>query len=84
MGLRGWYVGRGAGPAGVGDRPLLGALEAALRDPAVEPAIARTVARGQRRRVQPTHLVVTLVVAMALWATELLRHAPAGVVDGWR
>ena len=26
----------------------------------------------------------TLVVAVALWATESLRHAPAGVVDGWR
>ena len=46
MGLRGWYVGRGAGPAGVGDRPLLGALEAALPDPAVEPAIARTAPAG--------------------------------------
>ncbi len=31
----------------------------------------------------PTHLVVTLVVAMGLWAAESMRHALATVVDGW-
>jgi hypothetical protein len=72
-----------AGPAGAGDRPLLEALEAALPDAAVEDAIERTGARERRRRVLPTHLVVTLVVAMGLWAAESVRHVLATVVDGW-
>jgi hypothetical protein len=72
-----------AGPAGRGHRPLLEALEAALPDAAVEDVIERTGARERRRRVLPTHLVVTLVVAMGLWAAESMRHALATVVDGW-
>ena len=68
MSLRGWSWDAVAGPAGLGDRPLLEALEAALPDAAVEAAIERTGTRERRRRVLPTHLVVTLVVAMGLWA----------------
>jgi hypothetical protein len=83
MGLRGWSWDVVAGPAGLGDRPLLEALEAALPDAAVEEVIERTGARERRRRVLPTHLVVTLVVAMGLWAAESLRHVLATVVDGW-
>jgi hypothetical protein len=83
MGLRGWSWDAVAGPAGLGDRPLLVALEAALPDAAIEHAIERTGAREQRRRVLPTHLVVTLVVAMGLWAAESVRHVLATVVDGW-
>jgi hypothetical protein len=83
MGLRGWSWDAVAGPAGLGDRPLLEALEAALPDAAVEAAIERTGTRERRRRVLPTHLVVTLVVAMGLWAAESVRHALAAVVDGW-
>ena len=84
MGLRGWSWDAAAGPAGAGNRPLLEALEVALPDAAVEEAIERTGTRERRRRVLPTHLVVTLVVAMGLWAEESVRHALAAVVDGWR
>jgi hypothetical protein len=83
MGLRGWSWDAAAGPAGAGHRPLLEALEVALPDAAVEEAIERTWTRERRRRVLPTHLVVTLVVAMGLWAEESVRHALAAVVDGW-
>jgi hypothetical protein len=61
----------------------LEALAAALPDAAVEEAIERTGARERRRRLLPTRLVVTLVVAMGLWAAESVRHALATVVDGW-
>jgi Insertion element 4 transposase N-terminal/Transposase DDE domain len=84
MGLRGWSWDAAAGPAGAGNRPLLEALEVALPDAAVEEAIARTGTRERRRRVLPTHLVVTLVVAMGLWAEASVRHALAAVVEGWR
>jgi len=84
MGLRGWSWDAAAGPAGAGHRPLLAALEVALPDAAVEEVIERTGTRERRRRVLPTHLVVTLVVAMGLWAEESVRHALAAVVDGWR
>src|SRR5262245_15741960 len=84
MSLRGWSWDAVAGPAGLGDRPLLEALEAALPDAAVEAAIERTGARERRRRLLPTHLVVTLVVAMGLWAADSVRHALAAVVDGWQ
>src|SRR5688500_19240783 len=84
MALRGWSWDALAGPAGRVHRPLLEALEAALPDAAVEDAIERTGTRERRRRLLPTHLVVTLVVAMGLWATESLRHALAAAVDGWR
>jgi len=83
MGLRGWSWDAVAGPAGLGNRPLLAALEAALPDAAVEEVIERTGARERRRRALPTHLVVTLVVAMGLWAAESVRHVLATVVDGW-
>ena len=84
MGLRGWSWDAVAGPAGLGNRPLLEALEAALPDAAVEAVIKRTGTRERRRRLLPTRLVVTLVVAMGLWAPESLRHVLAAAVDGWR
>src|ERR671926_1435006 len=84
MGLRGGSWDAQWGPAAVGDRPLLEALEVALPDEAVEAAIEVTGTREQRRRRLPTHLVVTLVVAMGLWASESMRHVLAEVVAGWR
>ena len=84
MALRGWSWDAVVGPAGLGDRPLLEALEAAIPDEAVEAAIEATGTRERRRRALPTHLVVTLVVAMGLWAAESMRHALAEVVAGWR
>lgn len=84
MTLRGWSWDATIGPAGLGDRPLLEALEAAIPDEAVEAAIEATGTRERRRRRLPTHLVVTLVVAMGLWASESMRHVLAEVVAGWR
>lgn len=84
MSLRGWSWDATIGPAGLGDRPLLEALEAAIPDEAVEAAIEATGTRERRRRRLPTHLVVTLVVAMGLWASESMRHVLAEVVAGWR
>ena len=84
MALRGWSWDATIGPAGLGDRPLLEALAAALPDAAVEAAIEATGTRELRRRRLPTHLVVTLVVAMGLWASESMRHVLAEVVAGWR
>jgi Insertion element 4 transposase N-terminal/Transposase DDE domain len=84
MSLRGWSWDAVAGPAGLGDRPLLEALAAALPDAAVEDAIERTGTRERRRRALPTHLVVALVVAMGLWAEAAVRQVLAEVVAGWR
>jgi DDE family transposase/transposase IS4-like protein len=84
MTLRGWSWEAAIGPAGLGDRPLLDALEAAIPDEAVAVAIEVTGTREQRRRRLPTHLVVTLVVAMGLWASESMRHVLAEVIAGWR
>jgi len=84
MTLRDWSWEAAVGPAGLGDRPLLEALEAAIPDEAVEAAIEATGTRERRRRRLPTHLVVTLVVAMGLWASESMRHILAEVVAGWR
>ena len=84
MGLRGWSWDAQLGPAGEGNRPLLEALETAIPDEAVEAAIERTGTRERRRRRLPTQVVVTLVVAMGLWASESMRHVLAEVVSGWR
>lgn len=84
MSLGGWSWDAAIGPAGLGDRPLLEALEAAIPDEAVEAAIEVTGTRERRRRRRPTHRVVTLVVAMGLWASESMRHVLAEVVAGWR
>jgi Insertion element 4 transposase N-terminal/Transposase DDE domain len=84
MALRGWSWDAALGPAGQGDRPLLEALEASIPDEAVEATIEATGTRERRRRRLPTHLVVTLVVAMGLWASESMRHLLAEVVAGWR
>jgi len=84
MGLRRWSWDAAAGPAALGDRPLLAALLTVLPDAVVEAAIDATRTRERRRRRLPTHLVVTLVVAMGLWAAEPMRQALASVVDGWR
>ena len=82
--LRGWSWDAVVGPAGLGNRPLLEALAVALPDTTVEAVIERTGTREQRRRCLPTHLVVTLVVGMGLWAAESVRHVLAEVVEGWR
>jgi hypothetical protein len=84
MALRGWSWDAAVDPKGVRDRPLLEAVQAALPDEVVEQAIDATATREQRRRLLPTRVVVTLVVAMGLWAGESMRHALAAVVDGWR
>ena len=73
MALRGWSWEAAIGTAGLGDRPLLEALEAAIPDEAVEATIDATRTRERRRRLLPTRLVVTLVVAMGLWASEAMR-----------
>src|SRR5918998_2904173 len=84
MTLRGWSWEAALGPAGLGDRPLLEALEAAIPDETVEATIEATGTRERRRRRLPSHLVVTLVVAMGPWAAASMRHVPAEVVAGWR
>src|SRR5438270_13350753 len=84
MALRGWSWEAAVAPHRVRDRPLLEAIQAALSDEVVEQAIEATATREQRRRLLPTHVVVTLVIAMGLWAGESMRHALAAVVDGWR
>ncbi len=84
MALRGWSWEAAMGPAGLGDRPLLEALAAAIPDEAVEATIEATGTRERRQRRLPTRLVVTLVVAMGLWASESMRHVLAEVVAGWR
>src|SRR5829696_813645 len=84
MTLRGWSWEAALGPAGRGDRPLLEVLEAAIPDESVDAAIEATGTRERRRRRLPTHLVVALVVAMGLWASESMRHVLAEVVAGWR
>jgi hypothetical protein len=83
MALRGWSWDARWGPAAVGDRPLLEALQVALSDEATEATLEATGTHEQRRR-SPTHLVVTFVVAMGLWASASMRHALAEVVAGWR
>src|SRR5829696_2810728 len=84
MRLRGWSWEVAIGPAGLGERPLLAALTAAIPDELVEAAIEATGTRERRRRRLPTHLVVTLVVARGLWACESMRHVLGEVVAGWR
>src|SRR4051812_14250888 len=84
MALRGWSWEAALGPAGQGDRPLLEALAAAIPDEAVEATIEATGTRERRRRRLPTHLVVTLVIGMGLWASESMRPVLAEVVAGWR
>ena len=84
MALRGWRWDATLDPAGLGNRPLLEALEAALPDEMITAAIAATGTREQRRRRLPTRLVVTVVVAMGLWADAIIRHALAEVIAGWR
>lgn len=84
MALRDWSWDTTRGPAGLGDQALLVALEAAIPDTAVEAAITATGTRERRRRQLPTHLVVTLLVAMGVWAEASMRHALAEVVAGWR
>jgi len=84
MALRGWSWEAAIGPAGLGDRPLLEALEAAMPDETVAATIEATGTRERRRRRLPTQVVVTLVVAMGLWASESMRHVLAEVAAGWR
>src|SRR6266581_7878971 len=77
MGLRGWSWDAQWGPAGLGDRPLLEALQTAIPDETVDAVIEVTGTREQRRRRLPTQLVVTLVVAMGR-STGYPRAARAG------
>src|SRR4051794_7890570 len=84
MGLRRWSWDAAAGPAGLGDRPLLAALQSVLPDAGVEAALEATRPRGRRRRLLPTRPVLPLGGPMGLWAAEPMRQALAAVVEGWR
>ena len=61
---------------------ILTALETVISSQAIEQAIAQTNTQAQRDRSLPTHLVVTLVIAMSLWAKDSMRSVLKNLIDG--
>jgi len=59
-------------------------LRLAIPDGAIDEVIAATGAGERRRRLLPSRLVVSLVVAMGLWARDGLRDVLANLVEGYR
>ena len=61
---------------------LFTAIETAIPPEAIEQAIGKTNSFEERNRVLPSHLVVSLVVAMSLWSTVSIRTVLKHLVDG--
>lgn len=61
---------------------VLTALQAAISPDAIEQAIAKTNSREDRNRALPSHLVVSLVIAMSLWSKDSMRSVLKNLVDG--
>src|SRR5688500_11308316 len=84
MTLRGWSWEVAVGPVGLGTGRCWRRWKRRFPTRRSAATIEVTGTRERRRRRLPTHLVVTLVVAMGLWAAESMRHVLAEVVAGWR
>jgi hypothetical protein len=61
---------------------VLTALETAISPEAIEQVIANTNTQQERSRSLPSHLVVSLVIAMSLWAKDSMRSVLKNLVDG--
>src|SRR5579884_3472726 len=84
MPLKGFSLAQVPHSPHLADQPLLEALRLAIPDEAIDTAIAEAGAQEQRRRLLPSRLVVSLVIAMGLWAREGLRDVLANLVEGVR
>jgi hypothetical protein len=74
-------------PAKIKPQELLLAIETVVAPEAVNQAIEQTRSLEQRNRVLPTHLVIGLVIAMSLWATDsivdVLKNLVSGLSGQW-
>lgn len=61
---------------------VLTALQTAIPPKAIEQAIGHTNSQAERNRALPTPLVVCLVIAMSLWASDSMRSVLKNLVDG--
>jgi hypothetical protein len=68
----------------LGDQQVLGALEHAIPDEAIDAVIAETGTQERRKRRLPARLVVAFVLGLGLWAREGLVAVISNLVDGLR
>jgi hypothetical protein len=61
---------------------VLTALQTAIPAEAINQAIEQTNSQAERNRALPTPLVVCLVIAMSLWASDSMRSVLKNLVDG--
>ncbi|HEY9781344.1 MAG TPA: IS4 family transposase [Leptolyngbyaceae cyanobacterium] len=61
---------------------VLKALETAIPTQAIEQAIVQTHSHEERLRALPSHLVISLVIAMSLWSKASMRTVLKNLVDG--
>ena len=58
------------------------AIETAIPSDAIEQAIGETNSQQERQRKLPSHLVVSLVIAMSLWSSSSMRTVLKNLVNG--
>ena len=66
---------------------LLKAIETAVTPEAISLAIAQTKSEQRRHRLPPSHLIVTLVMAISLWSADnivdVLKNLVIGLSTQW-
>lgn len=66
---------------------LLPALETVIPPDEITQAIAETNSKEKRERILPTHVIMTLVIALNFWSTDLivdvLKNLVAGLASQW-
>lgn len=58
------------------------AIETAIPVDAIEQAIGKTNSQQERQRKLPSHLVISLVIAMSLWSSVSMRTVLKNLVNG--
>lgn len=58
------------------------AIETAIPSDAIEQAIGKTNSQQERQRKLPSHLVISLVIAMSLWSSVSMRTVLKNLVNG--
>jgi len=69
---------------GIESGEVLKAIETAIPTETIEQVLGQTDSRETRKRKLPSHLIVSLVIAMSIWSSDSMRTVLKNLVKGLR